>query len=155
MLLSPTGFRLFANPRAARTTPYHEDGRSEILNLDALAKAKREIAAWPGYAPTPLRRLSKLAAAIGIGDILYKDEAERFGIGSFKALGGAYAVFRLLQEEIVRQAGSVHHLPRPDFRLLCRTEVARHGDRRHGWQSWSLRRVGRAQLRMPMRHLPS
>ena len=37
-------------------------------------------------------------AAAGVGEILYKDEAERFGLGSFKALGGAYAVFKLLRQ---------------------------------------------------------
>lgn len=104
MLLSPAGFRFLENPRAARTAPYRADGRDEILSLHALAEAKREITSWPGYRPTPLRRLTRLAAAVGIGEILYKDEAERFGIGSFKALGGAYAVFRVLQKEIHKQA---------------------------------------------------
>ncbi len=104
MLLSSIGFRLLENPRAARTAPYGANGRDEILSLSALAKAKREITSWPGYRPTPLRHLTKLAVAAGIREILYKDEAERFGIGSFKALGGAYAVFRVLQEEIHRQA---------------------------------------------------
>ncbi len=106
-VLSPTPFRLFENPRAARSLPYAADGRREILSLDALAQAKQEITAWPGYAPTPLRRLSKLAAAVGVGEILYKDEAGRFGLGSFKALGGAYAVFRLLQKAICKQTNMV------------------------------------------------
>lgn len=103
MLLNSTGFRLFTNPRASRALPYHSEGRAEILSLDALQQAKREITAWHGYAPTPLRRLTGLARAIGIRDILYKDEGERFGIGSFKALGGAYAVFRLLQHAIAQE----------------------------------------------------
>ena len=72
-----------------------------FLSLAALADARREITSWPGYRATPLRTLSKLAAAAGIGDILYKDESERFGIGSFKAMGGAYAVLRLLQRHIL------------------------------------------------------
>ena len=42
--------------------------------------------------------LSGLARALNIGQIFYKDEGGRFGLGSFKALGGAYAVFCLLQE---------------------------------------------------------
>jgi diaminopropionate ammonia-lyase len=93
--------RVLANPRAARTQAYGREGREEILSLAAFADAKREITSWPGYQATPLRRLSKLAAAAGIGDILYKDEGERFGIGSFKALGGAYAVLRLLARHIL------------------------------------------------------
>jgi diaminopropionate ammonia-lyase len=99
-MLKSTGLRLFANPRVACTQAYGCEGRDEILSLAALAAAKREITSWAGYQPTPLRALSKLAAAAGIGDVLYKDEGGRFGIGSFKALGGAYAVLRLLQRHI-------------------------------------------------------
>src|SRR5262249_20810011 len=102
-MLTSAAFRLFANPRAACTAPYGKDGREAILSLAAFADAKREIMSWPGYKPTPLRSLPKLAARAGIGAILYKDEAERFGIGSFKALGGAYAVFKLLRKTIWEQ----------------------------------------------------
>ena len=41
-------------------------------------------------------RLPFLASALGLGAVLLKDEGERFGLRSFKALGGAYAVRRLL-----------------------------------------------------------
>jgi diaminopropionate ammonia-lyase len=99
-MLNSRSLRLFANPRVARALPYRGEGRDEILNLAAFAEAKREITSWPGYQPTPLRRLAKLAAAAGICEILYKDEGERFGIGSFKALGGAYAVLRVLQRHV-------------------------------------------------------
>ena len=102
-MLNSTGFRVFANPRAARDAPYAADGRAAILSLAALAYAKREIMAWPGYKPTPLHLLPKLATRAGIDAILYKDEAERFGLGSFKALGGAYAVFKLLRKSIREQ----------------------------------------------------
>jgi diaminopropionate ammonia-lyase len=40
-----------------------------------------------------------MAASAGIGELLYKDESTRFGLGSFKALGGAHAVFRFLARE--------------------------------------------------------
>jgi len=55
---------------------------------------------WPGYQPTPLVRLSGVARAINVSTLLYKDEGKRFGLGSFKALGGAYAVFRILQSHV-------------------------------------------------------
>src|SRR5215471_7211897 len=106
-MLASAGFHLFTNPRAARTAPYGKDGREAILSLAAFGEAKREIMSWPGYKPTPLRSLPKLAARAGIGAILYKDEAERFGIGSFKALGGAYAVFKLLRKAIWEQRNIV------------------------------------------------
>jgi diaminopropionate ammonia-lyase len=62
--------------------------------------AAREIASWPGYAPTPLHALPGLARALGLGALWYKDEAPRFGLNSFKALGGAYAVFRQLRARL-------------------------------------------------------
>ena len=99
--LNSTRLRLFANPRVARTQAYARNGRDAILSLAAFEQAKREITSWPGYKPMPLRALSKLAAKAGIGEIFYKDEGGRFGIGSFKALGGAYAVLRLLQRHIL------------------------------------------------------
>lgn len=98
--------RLFENPRAKRALEYAADGREQILNLAAFAQARHEIISWPGYAPTPLRRLNGLAAANRVAEIFYKDEAGRFGLGSFKALGGAYAVGKLLCRRIREQSGA-------------------------------------------------
>ena len=67
------------------------------LSREGFDAAAREIASWPGYAPTPLYALPGLARALGLGALWYKDEAPRFGLNSFKALGGAYAVFRQLK----------------------------------------------------------
>jgi diaminopropionate ammonia-lyase len=127
--------------------PYRADGRDDILSLDGLEQAKREITAWPGYRPTPLRHLTQLAAAAGIGDILYKDEAGRFGIGSFKALGGAYAVFRVLQEEISRQTGTVvmsrDLLSGRHAELISRITVTAATDGNHGRSvAWGARNFG-------------
>lgn len=44
---------------------------------------------------TPLLRLGKLAAAIGISEIVVKDESRRLGLESFKILGVDYAVAAL------------------------------------------------------------
>jgi diaminopropionate ammonia-lyase len=46
--------------------------------------------------PTPLRRLPALAAALGIDDVLVKDETARFGLPAFKIVGAKYAIARLL-----------------------------------------------------------
>ena len=100
VICNSTAVRLFENPYAARTAAYAADGREQILNLAAHAEAKREITSWQGYERTPLRRLTGLAAAVGVAEIAYKDESTRFGLGSFKALGGAYAVFKLLRRRI-------------------------------------------------------
>ncbi|MGU9952229.1 MAG: diaminopropionate ammonia-lyase [Gammaproteobacteria bacterium WSBS_2016_MAG_OTU1] len=62
--------------------------------------AINEIRQWAGYAPTPLYALNALAKQAKTGNIFYKDESRRFGLGSFKALGGAHAVYQLLAQQI-------------------------------------------------------
>lgn len=83
------------NPRVDRTSPYPA-AFQPILSLARGREARETIRQWPGYAPTPLRRLDSLAAETGVAEILYKDEGKRFELRSFKALGGAYAVDRLV-----------------------------------------------------------
>ena len=46
-----------------------------------------------------------LPPTLDVAKILYKHEGPRFGLGSFKALGGAYAALRVLQREISRALG--------------------------------------------------
>lgn len=98
-------FSFQLNRKPARRETYGENGRSDILSLAALDRARKEIATWPGYRPTALQRLDGLARAAGVRTILYKDEGARFGLGSFKALGGAYAVASFLQREVEAETG--------------------------------------------------
>ncbi|KAI9022703.1 diaminopropionate ammonia-lyase DplA [Hyaloraphidium curvatum] len=91
----------------AGAAPRHASYPAELIPLLDSAgfdAARAEIASWPGYAPTPLVSLPGLAAELGFSSIRYKDEAGRFGLGSFKALGGAYAVARALTRR-VRELG--------------------------------------------------
>ena len=76
-----------------------------IASLEKAAAAFADISQWPGYEPSPLQRLDGLAAKIGVAGIYYKDESQRFGLKSFKALGGAYAVSRQLLDRIHRETG--------------------------------------------------
>ncbi len=89
------GYAFLPNPSLDRARPY---GAAEqaIQSLTCAAEAQRAISSWPGYAPTPLLSLPALAKAAGVREILYKHEGHRFGLKSFKALGGAYAVERLV-----------------------------------------------------------
>jgi len=77
---------------------WRSDAQGKVSSPEGLRAAKKEISNWNGYQPTPLVSLPGLADALGLKNILYKDESLRFGLGSFKALGGAYAVYRLLSE---------------------------------------------------------
>lgn len=54
----------------------------------------------PGYAPTDLVSLAGLARHLGLASLHVKDESTRFGLQSFKALGGSYAMARILQKEL-------------------------------------------------------
>jgi diaminopropionate ammonia-lyase len=81
------------------------DAQDAILNEAALSTARQTIQGWPGFAPTPLISLSAMAEDLGIAALHYKDEGGRFGLGSFKALGGAYAVARLLQGQMSQALG--------------------------------------------------
>jgi len=55
----------------------------------------------PAAAVTPLRELPRLARELGLGEVHVKDETGRMGLGSFKALGAAFAIAR----EAVERAG--------------------------------------------------
>lgn len=48
----------------------------------------------PAHVPTPLRDMPSLAAQLGVARIYLKDERQRMGLGSFKALGAAHAIAR-------------------------------------------------------------
>lgn len=97
-------FTLLVNPRFQPAEPYGAE-RANLLSAPALAQAQTVITSWPGYAVTPLCVLPSLARTAGVGSIHYKDEGSRFGLGSFKALGGAYAVARLLCRELGQRLG--------------------------------------------------
>jgi diaminopropionate ammonia-lyase len=88
-----------ANPKSRGAAPYGPRQQA-VLNRAAFEQAKREIASWQGYVPTPLVMLPGLARRVGVAALGYKDESGRFGLGSFKALGGAYAVLRQLQARL-------------------------------------------------------
>ena len=73
------------------------------LSLTGHAAAMKELASRPGFQPTTLVPLKNIAFALDIRSLWFKDESSRFDLGSFKALGGAYAVLRVLQREVLRQ----------------------------------------------------
>lgn len=140
-------FRLLPNPKPIRPGPYAENGRAEILNLISLKRARDEISSWSGYRKTELRSLNGLAAAAGVRTVLYKDEGPRFGLGSFKALGGAYAVASLLQSAVAARTGiqpTTAALAVDDFRWITSTvTVTCATDGNHGRSvAWGARTFG-------------
>ena len=83
------------NPKLDRARPYGAELQA-ILSIARAKEARVHISAWAGYKATPLHDLPAFAAKAGVGQVLYKDEGQRFELKSFKALGGAYAVDRLV-----------------------------------------------------------
>ena len=109
---------------------------AETLGLEGAAEAERYLARRDKHAETPLQALPALAAELGVGAVHIKDEGFRLGLGSFKALGGAYAVTRLVLEEAARQRGrafGIADLQAPEVRAVAnRMTFACATDGNHG-----------------------
>ena len=67
------------------------------LNAINMNAAYQSISKWPNYEPTKLQNLNHIADFCNVRSVLYKDESTRFGLGSFKALGGSYAIANLVE----------------------------------------------------------
>ncbi len=92
------------NPHPNHNAPL-EPVDAETLGMAAAEKVERYLSHRDNHAETPLLSLPAMANALGIGALHVKDEGFRLGLGSFKALGGSYAVIRLVLEEAGRQLG--------------------------------------------------
>ncbi len=99
-----------------------------VLPASGFRRARAEITSWPGYAPTPLQNIT---STLEVGSIQIKDESARFGLGSVKALGGAYAV-----QGVVASAQSQGKAP-PN--ILC-ANAGHHGRS----VAWGAQRFGAA-----------
>jgi diaminopropionate ammonia-lyase len=120
-----------ANPGNAYT-----DAMREIVSLSRSNEAMDTIRQWPGYAQTPLHQLEGLARRCNVGDVFYKDESGRFGLKSFKALGGSYAVakqlLRIIETESGKSAGPGDLFGRSYSELLQKVTVVTATDGNHG-----------------------
>jgi diaminopropionate ammonia-lyase len=96
--------QLLSNTRSDRPKAYGDDLCS-ILDYQSCAEAIATIQTWENYQPTCLHSLKGLSHRLGIDQIWCKDESTRFGLGSFKATGGAYAVYRQLAQRIQQKTG--------------------------------------------------
>lgn len=97
---------------------------AETLGRDGAAAVARVLKLRGASEPTPLVALPGLAGELGLASVHLKDEGQRLGLGSFKALGGAYALMRLVQEEAERRLGrtiALEELLTPDVRAVAAT----------------------------------
>ena len=109
---------------------------AETLSLAAALEVERFLNHREGHKETPLVALPGLARELGVASIHIKDEGHRLGLGSFKALGGSYAVIRLVLEEAAREFGrdvDISELHTPEVRAVARKlTVACATDGNHG-----------------------
>ncbi len=125
-------YRLFENPN--RGVP-----GVVVLPEGHYRRARAEITAWPGYAPTPLHDLPPGPFA----RLAYKDESPRFGLRSFKALGGAYAVQKLAVMELSRAGVRTTGAELLASRAAGQLTVCCATDGNHGRSvAWGAQRVG-------------
>jgi len=121
------------------TTNYRaklEPTDAEMLGLAAAEEVERFLQFREGHRETPLVALDHLAAQLGVASIHMKDEGHRLGLGSFKALGGSYAVIRLVLETAAHEFGrdvDVTELRTPEVKAVARKlTVACATDGNHG-----------------------
>jgi len=84
----------------------------QILSTEDIDEAYKIISGWDGYSSTPLISLNKLNAKLKLNKIYYKDESKRFHLKSFKALGGAYAVEKIIKgndKKVISTATAGNH----------------------------------------------
>ena len=104
-------------------------GRLEVATA---ADPRGFHASMPGYAPTPLRAAPVTAKALGVAEVLVKDESSRLGLPSFKVLGASWAVYRALLRAVERDRRGD-----PDLRRAARRRgaaAAAVAERRNRWQ---------------------
>lgn len=78
---------------------------AESLGPDGLAAVRDWLEACPRHAETPLVNLPSIAREASVASVHLKDESDRLGLASFKSLGGAYAVLRVVAAELGRRLG--------------------------------------------------
>jgi diaminopropionate ammonia-lyase len=71
-----------------------EKTSTDFVSIDVAKKIRSIYSGMSEYRRTPLVSLEKL----GVGKIWVKDESYRFGLNSFKSLGGIYAIYKPLEK---------------------------------------------------------
>lgn len=91
---------IFSISNFVRNNSYNfkKDQILESLPDKYIEEAVKTICSWETYKPTPLVELDKLSNHLNIDKVYYKDEGFRFHLKSFKALGGAFAVDKIVKE---------------------------------------------------------
>ena len=103
-LIAQAGPMLISNASPSHNQPL-DPADAAVLARAQADKVERFLTFRENHAPTPLRSLPALARELVVESLHVKDESQRLGLGSFKALGGSYAVVTLLLEMASRKLG--------------------------------------------------
>ena len=102
----------YANFLINKNNDFNKNKILKILSSKDIDEAYKTISSWDGYSSTPLISLNKLNSKLKLNKIYYKDESKRFHLKSFKALGGAYAVEKIIKgnnKKIISTATAGNH----------------------------------------------
>ena len=95
-----------------KNNSFNKEEILKILSAEDIDLAYKTISSWKNYSPTPLISLNKLNEKLKLNKIFYKDESKRFHLKSFKALGGAYAVEKIIKgndKKVISTATAGNH----------------------------------------------
>jgi diaminopropionate ammonia-lyase len=124
-----------SNPTLSHNRPL-DAADAAILAREQADQVERFLKFRKNHSETPLKSLPALAHDLGLGSVHIKDESSRLGLGSFKALGGSYAVIRLLLEKATSKLGrpvDVSEIDTPAVREIAgRLTVGCATDGNHG-----------------------
>jgi diaminopropionate ammonia-lyase len=129
------------------------DGSTSVLENFSLKEAEKALnyhKSFPEYKETPLVELKELAANLGIAKFYVKDESYRFGVNTFKVLGGSYCIGRYIAK---RSGTDIVKMP---FPILSSDAVKRElgpvtyvtaTDGNHGRGiAWTARKLGQKSV---------
>jgi len=145
------GLELYGNPRARRPGPHPP--QTAFASQEAVLAVGRFHTSLPGYRPTPLIALSRMARDLGLGGIWVKDESRRFDLKAFKILGASYAVCATLAERLALRPPLAFDVFRKAAmrRRLSKLTMVAASDGNHGAAvAWMAARLGcRCRILLP------
>ena len=92
---------------AVNHMPKTDDRNLPVMGLSEVRKARAFHESFPQYTTTPLTRLDRMAAYLGLKEVYVKDESYRFGLNAFKVLGGSFAMARYIADETGRDVSEL------------------------------------------------
>ena len=139
---------------AVNHMPKTDDRNLPVMGLSEVRKARAFHESFPQYTTTPLTRLDRMAAYLGLKEVYVKDESYRFGLNAFKVLGGSFAMARFIAGETGRDVSELPYSVLTSDKLreeFGQATFFTATDGNHGrGVAWSANRLGqKAVVHMP------